>query len=491
VTNVIHTKRLILRLCFLSLFIFTVFAQIACSPSPSPTPSSAPLKSIDSPQGGKIVYGMVDGAYSNAAAMAKVLGSVQNSCGERPQLGKVFRVRGSNSDAVFFTVLNRPAGNKQVAGMVIASQTGPNRVEAAMISDDASRFGSTVNPMLQQLFSAWRPGETTAASAPSPAEGSSAPAASMHKVVLRDNTASVNVPDGWSVDPKFGGGSTIVTGPRGEMLHLNMWFSAQDPNGPGFKRQQRMGIRPAPHTVIYPYNVDMAKAFPDIFQRMRASNGFGPARLQIDRVEKMPASKGPPCVNASGQVNPDGKGMREFNDMLCATTPDQYGLYSFYTSGYTLPLGSTDQDRATALAIINSFQANIPLIKQRAAADVAPVLAAMKRNYEAQQQQMLARGQQIVNQIKQVGANATARYNATQTANDAQHRSWSNQQDINSRNIQGFSNYLLDQSVVQDNYRNTHSTEWNRTADTLVKVDPNRYEIVDKPNYWKGTDFSR
>jgi len=102
---------------------------------------------------------------------------------------------------------------------------------------------------------------------------------------------------------------------------------------------------------------------------------------------------------------------------------------------------------------------------------------------------MLARGQRIVNQIKQVGANATARYNATQAANDAQHKAWHNQQDANSRRTQGFSNYLLDQTVVQDNHHNTHSTEWNRTADTLVKAHPNRFEIVDTPNYWKGVDY--
>jgi hypothetical protein len=88
-------------------------------------------------------------------------------------------------------------------------------------------------------------------------------------------------------------------------------------------------------------------------------------------------------------------------------------------------------------------------------------------------------------------ANATARNNAVQAASDAQHRAWNNQQDTNSRKIQGFSNYLLDQTVVQGDYRNTHSTDWNRTADALVKANPNRYATVDNPNYWKGTDFSR
>ena len=449
------------------------------------------MKSVDGPQGGKIVYGVVDGANTNAAAMAKVLRSVQNSCGERPQIGRVFRVRGSNSDAVFFTVVNRPAGNKQVAGMLIASQTGPNRVEAAMVSDDASRFGSTINPMLQRLFSAWRPGEAAAASAPAPARLLSAPAASMHRVTLRDNTASISIPDGWRVDPQFAGGSMVVTGPRGETLHLNMVFLAEDPNGSGYKRQQQMRMKPLKHMVVYPFNVDMAKAYTDIFQRMRASNGKGPARIQVARVEKIQASGGSRCVNASGQLDRDGKGMKEFNDILCATTPDQYGSYRFQTSGFTLPLGATDQDRAAAMASLISFQSNTELVKQRAAADSAPFIANMQRNYQAQQQQWMARHQKIIGGIKQIGADATARNNAVQAANDAQHRTWDNQQVTNSRNIQGFSNYILDQTVVQDNYRNTHSTEWNRTADALVKIDPKRFETVDTPNYWQGTDFRR
>ena len=69
-------------------------------------------------------------------------------------------------------------------------------------------------------------------------------------------------------------------------------------------------------------------------------------------------------------------------------------------------------------------------------------------------------------------------------------------QDANARNGQGFSNYLLDQTVVQDNnmYGNGtigHGTHWNTTADALVKANPNRFEYVDKPNFWQGTDYHR
>ena len=120
--------------------------------------AQTPLKTIKNPQGGIIIYGLVDGASSQAAAMSQILRNVHNSCGEKPQVGELFKVRGTNSVAVFFTVVNHPAGNEPVAGMLIAAPTGPHQVEAALVSDDARRFGSTVNPMLNTLFGEWHPG---------------------------------------------------------------------------------------------------------------------------------------------------------------------------------------------------------------------------------------------------------------------------------------------------------------------------------------------
>jgi len=465
--------------------------------------AQSPLKSIDNPQGGKIVYGLVDGATSPAGAMAHVLHIVHNNCGERPQVGKVFRVRGTNSDAVFFTVVNHPAGNKQVAGLVIAAPSGPNQIEAALVSDDAARFGSTVNPMLNQLFSVWHPGGAAAIGGASPG-ASSASASSrgaggggatppMHQVTLPDNTASVSLPDGWNVDPKSSGGTSMIHGPRGERVALNLWFGAQDPYSRGFRQRQQMGVK-FPNVIIYPTNVDLAKAFPDIFQRLRASNGLGPAPLQIDHAEQAPGSQGQGCVNATGQVDPDGRGMVEMDALLCATAPDQYGLYHFVVSQFQIPLGSTDQQRATATAIMSSYKVNYELVQARADAQMAPILASMRQNWDAQQQALVARSQQISGNIRQIGANATARMNSIERANDAQHAAWSQGEDNISRNNQGFSNYLLDQTVIQDNnmYGNGtigHGTAWNSTADALVKSDPNRFEIVNTPGYWRGVDY--
>jgi hypothetical protein len=488
-----HYNKTISGFFCLGLLFFAVCLLTACSKSPSSTPP--PLKAIDSNHGGKIVYGLVDGANSQAAALASVLRSVSNSCGERPQVGNVFRVRGTNSDAVFFTVVNHPAGNKNVAGMIIASQSGPGRVEAAMVSNEASRFGSTVNGMLQQLFSVWRPGEAAAApvAAPEPAQsagaGSEISLPSMQRVTLRDNTASVALPAGWNIDPKMGGGGMIIFGPRGEKLHINMWVGADDPNGPHMRRLRQTRIKPNPQRVLYPANVNLAKAYPDIYQRIRATNGLRPTALRVDSARMVEAPRGFRCAMVSGQLNFDGSGMRDFIDILCATSPDQYGSYRFQVSGGVLTSGASDQDRAIALAIINSFQVNEQLVKQRANAESAPVIAAMQKNYQAQQQQLMARHQKIIGNYKQIGANATARYNATQAANEAQHRAWRDQQNVNSGKINNFSNYLLDQSIVRDTHDKTYSTEWNRTADAMVKINPNRYEIVNDPNYWQGHRF--
>jgi hypothetical protein len=530
-----------------------------CSWIPHPQPQ---FTTLNGAQGGTIVYGVVAGATKPAAGLASVLLNVQNSCGEKPQVGNVFRVKGSHSDAVYFTVVDHPQNNRQAAGMVIAVQTAPKTVEAAMVTDDAARFSSTVNPLLTQLFSVWHPGAAQAAASgaagaanapggqpanpnaqagagyapggypnaptgagyapggnpnapigagyapggnpmgPGGAPGSMPMAAGggggalppMQKVTLQDNTASFSLPAGWSVDPQSGGGGAILHGPQGEKIGINMAFLASDPRSQTYQYQLRLnGGRPLPHTVVYPSNADLAKSFADIFQGLRASNQLPPAPLKVDKVEPISGSQGQ-CVDASGQFNPDGQGMQELEIMLCRTQPDQYGSYKFNVSQYQAPLGSTDQQRAVGNAIIASFQWNEQLVTQRATAQAAPEIAHLKQVDAAQRQAVQATTARAVGNIQQIGANATARMNATQSANQQQWAGFDQQESNISRQGQGFSNYLLDQSVVQNNNVGGtgavgHATMWNSQANALVQANPNKYELVPQTNYWQGTDF--
>jgi hypothetical protein len=119
--------------------------------------AQTPLKTIANPGGGMIVYGPVDGQRSEAGAMGSVLRSLHGQYGNRPAVGKPFRVRGTQSVAVYFTLVKRTQANAQVAGLLIANRVSDSSVEAALVTDDAARFRSTINPMLKTLFGVWHP----------------------------------------------------------------------------------------------------------------------------------------------------------------------------------------------------------------------------------------------------------------------------------------------------------------------------------------------
>jgi hypothetical protein len=170
-----------------------------------------------------------------------------------------------------------------------------------------------------------------------------------------------------------------------------------------------------------------------------------------------------------------------FNAKMCANT-SQDGSYIVWLDLGLLPADLLDQEHQTMAAIYNSVNLNQQVIGQQTQAGL--------------------------DRIHQIGAQAAADratrnaaydaqhagYWAQQNNNDVQHSNWSAGQDATARNNQGFSNYLLDQTVVQGNDIDGsgavgHATVWNSTADALVKYDPNRFEIVDTPNYWQGTDY--
>lgn len=485
----------VLAVLFLPVALSNYQLGLAAAGLPSPQPMSG-LTTLDFPPSGRIVYGPVPGATSHAAAMAAVLRSIHQQYGERPRISSVLRVRGGNQVAVFFTAARRNSGNAQVAGIVMAAESAPGRMEAAMVSDHPEQLKTSFNPMMQKLFSVWNPGAQPSADnsergAQPARQASGIRVPPMHRVTLQDRTASAEVPDGWRIEPAAHGGTMVVLGPHGGGVVMNTSFMAQDPANPNYIRMARANpwYKPLPGTTIIPYNADFARAFGQIYTFQAQSIHWHPTNLTVDQAEMMPPSPGSRCVHATFHVD-RGKGMFEVDEMLCAQQPDQTGAYHFTAFFYELPAATvSDTERATAAAIMKSFQWDEALVAQRATAEAAPFIAQMQRNYERMESDLIARSQRAVDNIHAIGAQATQRMRDNDLRNEQQHQQWRNQQDVDSRNAQGFSNYLLDQTVVQDNLYNAHGTVWNSTADALVKHDPNRFEIVDTPNYWKGIDY--
>jgi hypothetical protein len=380
-----------------------------------------------------------------------------------------------------------------VAGLLIAAPSGPQQIDAAMVSDDAARFRSTVNPMLNRLFSEWHPGGAASSTPTSgPAAGAhSGLAGKLHTVTAADNSVSIGVPEGWALDPGSSHGTVIAKGPQGEVVTFGMMRNAVDSSSQWQQNFWRMGGRPIPGTILYPYHGNLTRAFPDLVQAWRRAGGLGPAKLQVEKIDQVPPPQGSPqgeeCVNVKGQLDPDGNGMRSWAEMMCATLPaNEWRGYMVIRHQSLFPNSLADQQKPTVQAMIPTLKMNAEVLNQQN--------AELIRRKQADDAQIRAQTQQAINNIHQIGANATARYNATQAANDAQHAGYWARQDDNARTNQGFHNYILDQTVIQDNnvYGHGevgHGTVWNSTADALVKANPNRYEIVNSPNFWQGWDY--
>jgi hypothetical protein len=467
---------------FLLLFELTL---MACQSGTPPSIQSGTLGNLNHPatfktlpaaQGEIIEYGAVAGANSMASAMGAILKQVDQSCGEKPSVGQVFFVKGTSSVAVFFTVVNHAQANLQMAGLVIAVQAGNNDFEAGLVADSANRLAQTANPMMQQLFGSWSPGASSAA----PAGGQPAAAAPLHLITTQDRTASAGIPDGWTMFPGSHEGLILLTGPNGEHIILNQFLLAWDPTVPGGIYQQikkRPMMQLPKNTVFYPFNVDMAKSFADVWQAMLKGEGQPSQPMQIASAQDLPSSNGVKCVHVTGQLNPGaslnpGGGMQALNMTICAD-PGHAGQFAYHIFEGLLPNSIAAQESATELAIMNSFQVDQALLNQIVNAEMAPILRQEQRNYNQMEQSLISRSEQIVNQIHQIGAQATQRMNATEQSE--------------SRNDAGFDNYLLDQSVVSSG--GGHTTMWNTEANRLVQSNPGKYQIVDAPNYWRGVDY--
>jgi hypothetical protein len=177
--------------------------------------AQATMQTVDAPQGGKIVYGTVTGADTQGAAIAAVLRNLCQTYGEKPQIGSIFKVRGTDSVGVFFTVAHPPGEQTPLAGLIIAAGGSPRPQEAALLSDAADRFGSTVNSMFATLLGVWHPAGASAA-------------VPLHRVTLEDGSASVGIPENWTLEPGWSNGSMRVLGPHGETIALDVEFNDLD-----------------------------------------------------------------------------------------------------------------------------------------------------------------------------------------------------------------------------------------------------------------------
>jgi hypothetical protein len=435
------------------------------------------LKTINPAQGGKIVYGQVDGQTTEAGAMGVVLHSLHTSLGEKPQVGKLFDVKGTDSVATFFTVTRHDQGagkgSLAISGMLIATKVSTDHVEAALVSDDASRFNKTLPGMMKTLMSVWHPFQGAEVSGGN-ASGVSAPVPQLHQVVTQDRSAAISVPDGWQLMPRSGGGTLIALGPHNESAEMDSTFLTADTNNPKVQQTMRTiqngGLRNTAYAnaFYYPYGANQAKTFVDVLQNSRRRGGQPAASYNIANATPLPVQGRQHCTHLTGTVDyQDGKGVREMNAVYCVNPPGPFGNWMSFANVTTAPQQFAAAERDTLAAVMDSFKFDNNIVKGQAAQIAAPSIHAS-----------IAAGQA-----------ATQRINAAHQAEDIHNSSVYQHWDSMDRRSQEFGNYQLGYAVVSTTDNTAHGTLWADDAAALVQSNPDRYEYVSAPNYWKGIDY--
>lgn len=450
----------------------TVIAGVALALSAAYMTAQGGLKEIDPQGGGKIIYGQVQGQTTEAGAMGSILKSIHSSLGEKPEVGRLFQVRGTDSTAVFFNVKRKNVDGGQVSGLIIATKTGNNQVEAALVSDDAKRFPHSLSVMMKALNNEWHPFPAGKGGSGADVQGAAAP--QLHQQMTADRSAAVSLPDGWQMSQQSAMGTIFASGPNGENASLGMMFLAADTNNPHVQQTMRIvqggGLRNTVYATAfyYPYGGNVTRTFVDTMQHARQRANLQPAKYNIASAAPMPPSPGMRCFHIEGTADfVDGKGLRAINVLFCVSPPRPMGTWASLVTATSAPVAVAEKERAELGGILSSFTVDEAKVANEATQLAAPSIA----------------------QTHAIGEMVTKRIETTHKLEDEHNREVEKRWDNNDKHSQEFENYQLGMSVISDSENQAHGTFWDKDAQLLVESNPDRFQYVSAPDYWKGIDY--
>jgi hypothetical protein len=409
--------------------------------------SGSAFKTVVNPGGGQFMYGPLTGRGTQSEALVYMLRQVHEHFGDRPEVGKWFQSRDGAEVAAFFDVTAKKQGGKPMQGLLIVAMASDGSASTAVLFDEKSRFGTTEPTMIKALFAVWHPAgadhNAADASAVVAHAGSAAP---LTQTTAGDHSAAISVPAGWKLT-MVNGGALVTEGPKGERIFMALLFQGV-PAGPDLftafvnannQARIRSGARAATYSNVTQTNIaGQGRAIQALFT-VDLNDGLGPRKGSV-RV-------------------------------------DSFGPNAFSVSGSNIPVGIAQEEGATMLAIIHSYTQNEAMMTQLRQGAIDRVHADAARA-NAQSAAINARREASNAAFDQHMSNLNSQF----SANDAHMDSIDRSSKMNQ-------NYILDRSVVTDNENGERGTVSNAYADSLVRANPNRYQIVPNQNLVKGQDY--
>ncbi len=428
-----------LAACLLSLSPLSLPAQQPASPQSN-------FKVVETAGGGQYIYGPIIGKVAMPDAIVYMLRQIHTYVGDRPEVGKFFQSRDGSTVSTFFTASAKTRGNLPIAGLLIVSCTTDGSASAAVILDERSRFGSSEPAMMKSLSAVWHPngGESGAvAHQHGPAPANHGPA-SLTQATGGDRSASISLPVGWKVT-SVASGTLTAAGPNGEMVALGMLYQ---------------GFAMGP---------DLFENFVNITNQYRRKNGLPSGTYTVISKTNVPGNAIQVMYNVD--LN-DGVGLRKGSVRL-----GLWGPSAMSVDGSNIPARFADEENPTLLAVIRSFHQNEQMMAQQRQ-------GAMNRV-----QADAARGQAQAAALNARREASNAAFDQHMNGLNAQSSSFNSHMDDVDRSSKINQDYILDRSVVRDNENAERGTLSNSYADSLVRNNPDRFQIVPNQDLIKGKDF--
>ena len=430
----------------LGLVTICAFAQQSASPPGN-------FKVVDNPGGGQYIYGALTGKGTMPDAIIYMLRQVHAYVGDRPEVGKFFQSRDGTSVSTFFTATAKTRGNLALAGLLIVSRATDGSASAAVLLDERPRFGSSEPVMMKSLSAVWHPFGAGfsggAVSSSSASQGNSPSAhqrgpAQLVQTTGGDHSAVISLPAGWKIT-SVASGTLTASGSNGEMIFLGMLYQ---------------GFAMGP---------DLFANFVNISNQYRRQNGLQPGTYHV--LNRMNVPGNATQVMFDVDLN-DGVGPRKGSVRL-----GSWGPRAMSVDGSNIPERFADEENATMMAVIRSYQQNQQMMAQ------------LRQGAMNRVQADAARANAQTAAINERREASTAAFNQHMSNLDAQSSAFNTHMDNIDRSSKMNQDYILDRSVVRDNENAERGTLSNAYADSLVRSNPDRFQIVTNQDLIKGKDF--
>jgi predicted GNAT family acetyltransferase len=452
-------------------------------PQNPPQSAKSEIKILDNPGGGQYAFGAMTSQSNKADALIYMLHQIHGKFGDKPQVGKLFQSRDGSSLSVFFTLVAKNMGGSPVTGLLIITQHGNATPQMGILYDDSRRFVNTEPAMLKAVSAAWQGAGSPAggeASKSQQVQASAAPESKeerLYPATGGDRSAVINLPQNWRII-SVAGGSIAAEGTHGEMVSLQSAFQQIiDPRNPQAKSLMYGGMASRGPKVVCALGPDLFEDYVCVVNQVRRNNGKPEAtyNLTSSTPQAGPGQIRPLVVLFTVDLH-DGVGLRNGSGRLdlLGSTGATWAL-SFSMSN--IPQKYAGSEAATLKAVVASYRRNEGVIS----AENAAVMERIRQQGVANEQQSKA-----INENREANKQSFDNHMQTLRQNAAENDEHMGNIDWQSKITQ---DYILDRSVVKDVEDDDRATVGNRFADSLVKLNPNRFEIVQNQDLIRGRDY--